>query len=213
MKRVMLTVAYDGTNYHGWQLQTNGISIEEVLNRCLTELLKEPVQVIGASRTDSCLLYTSTEEALYTFTKNLSCVVEYAEKMGVVVAIEPVCRHIVYDARRARQVLRSIQSPNLQIILDPVNLLDDCDAGRYKDVVKEAIELLGEDVAVIHVKDFSVSDGKIVSMAAGTGIMDYSDLIRFMKMDKPYIHATLEDTVPENAVQAREFMERLWNEA
>ena len=53
MKRVMLTVAYDGTNYHGWQLQTNGISIEEVLNRCLTELLKEPVQVIGASRTDS----------------------------------------------------------------------------------------------------------------------------------------------------------------
>lgn len=53
MKRVMLTVAYDGTNYHGWQLQSNGISIEEVLNRCLTELLKEPVQVIGASRTDS----------------------------------------------------------------------------------------------------------------------------------------------------------------
>lgn len=45
--------AYDGTNYHGWQLQSNGISIEEVLNRCLTELLKEPVQVIGASRTDS----------------------------------------------------------------------------------------------------------------------------------------------------------------
>lgn len=53
MKRVMLTVAYDGTNYHGWQLQPNGISIEEVLNGCLTELLKEPVQVIGASRTDS----------------------------------------------------------------------------------------------------------------------------------------------------------------
>lgn len=55
--------------------------------------------------------------------------------------------------------------------------------------------------------------GRFVSMAAGTGIMDYSDLIRFMKTDKPYIHATLEDTVPENAVQAREFMERLWNEA
>ena len=52
-KRVMLTVAYDGTNYHGWQLQSNGISIEEVLNRCLTQLLKEPVQVIGASRTDA----------------------------------------------------------------------------------------------------------------------------------------------------------------
>ena len=37
MKRVRLTVAYDGTNYHGWQLQDNGVTIEEELNRCLTE--------------------------------------------------------------------------------------------------------------------------------------------------------------------------------
>ena len=53
MKRVKLTVAYDGTNYCGWQLQPNGVTIEEVLNKALTELLKEPVAVIGASRTDS----------------------------------------------------------------------------------------------------------------------------------------------------------------
>lgn len=52
-KRVRLTVAYDGTNYHGWQIQNNGITIESELNRCLSELLKEPIQVIGASRTDS----------------------------------------------------------------------------------------------------------------------------------------------------------------
>ncbi len=53
MKRVRLTVAYDGTNYHGWQIQPNGITIESELNRCLTDLLREPVEVIGASRTDS----------------------------------------------------------------------------------------------------------------------------------------------------------------
>lgn len=52
-KRVKLVVAYDGTNYCGWQLQKNGITIEEVLNRTLTELLKEPIVVTGASRTDS----------------------------------------------------------------------------------------------------------------------------------------------------------------
>ena len=38
-KRVRLTVAYDGTNYHGWQIQNNGITIESELNRCLTDLL------------------------------------------------------------------------------------------------------------------------------------------------------------------------------
>ena len=53
MKRIRLVVAYDGTNYCGWQLQKNGITIEEVLNRELTALLKEPIAVIGASRTDA----------------------------------------------------------------------------------------------------------------------------------------------------------------
>ena len=53
MKRIMLKVAYDGTNYHGWQVQPNGETIEGVLNRCLSELLHEKIEVIGASRTDS----------------------------------------------------------------------------------------------------------------------------------------------------------------
>lgn len=53
MKRIKLTVAYDGTAYRGWQIQPNGITIEEVLNKALSDLLKEPVCIIGASRTDS----------------------------------------------------------------------------------------------------------------------------------------------------------------
>lgn len=53
MKRVKLVVAYDGTNYCGWQVQPNGITIEEVLNKALGSLLGEDIKVIGASRTDA----------------------------------------------------------------------------------------------------------------------------------------------------------------
>ncbi len=53
MKRIKLVVAYEGTNYHGWQMQPNGLSVEAVLNEALSALLKEPITVIGASRTDS----------------------------------------------------------------------------------------------------------------------------------------------------------------
>lgn len=53
MKRVKLVVAYDGTNYRGWQVQPNGITVEEVLNRELSALLSEQIVVTGASRTDS----------------------------------------------------------------------------------------------------------------------------------------------------------------
>lgn len=53
MKRVKIVVAYDGTNYCGWQVQPNGITVEEVLNRSLSNLLGEKIEVMGASRTDS----------------------------------------------------------------------------------------------------------------------------------------------------------------
>lgn len=51
--RVKLVVAYDGTDYCGWQVQPNGITVEEVLNRELSRLFKEEITVTGASRTDS----------------------------------------------------------------------------------------------------------------------------------------------------------------
>ncbi len=53
MKRIKLVVAYDGTNYCGWQIQNNGPTIEEELNQALTHLLGEEIHVIGASRTDA----------------------------------------------------------------------------------------------------------------------------------------------------------------
>ena len=53
MRRIKLIVSYDGTNYCGWQIQINGITIEEVLNKALSKLLQEDIMVIGASRTDS----------------------------------------------------------------------------------------------------------------------------------------------------------------
>ena len=53
MKRIKLTVAYDGTNYCGWQIQKNGITVEEVLNKTLSKFFHEDITVIGASRTDS----------------------------------------------------------------------------------------------------------------------------------------------------------------
>ena len=154
-----------------------------------------------------------TEEALDIFIKNLIPVVEYAEKMGVILAIEPLFKHIVCNPKRARKVLDTVQSPNLQIILDPVNLLHISNYRNQKEIVREAIELLGKDVAVVHIKDYIVEEDKLVSVAAGKGNMDYSDLMKFIKNEKPFIHVTLENTVPENAVWAKEHIRKLWEEA
>lgn len=53
MRRIKLIVAYDGTEYCGWQVQPNGLSVQEVLNRTLSDWLGQPIRTIGASRTDA----------------------------------------------------------------------------------------------------------------------------------------------------------------
>ena len=153
-----------------------------------------------------------TEEALQTFTANLRPIVAYAEKMGVVIGIEPVYRHIVSSPKRARRVLDEIGSPNLQIIFDPVNLLDAENYEERDGIIREAIELLGPDVAVVHLKDCAMRDGKLLSMGCGQGEMNYGPVLKFMKEHKPFIHATLEDTKPENNQRAKHYITRLYQE-
>ena len=53
MRRIRLRVAYDGTNYSGWQIQPSAITIEKVLDDAIHQLTGEHIHVIGASRTDA----------------------------------------------------------------------------------------------------------------------------------------------------------------
>jgi len=51
--RYFITFSYDGTKYHGWQIQPNGISVQEVLQKALSTLLRQEIEVVGAGRTDA----------------------------------------------------------------------------------------------------------------------------------------------------------------
>lgn len=53
MQRYFIYLCYDGTRYHGWQVQPNGISVQEELQSCLSTLLRRPVEITGAGRTDA----------------------------------------------------------------------------------------------------------------------------------------------------------------
>lgn len=51
--RYFLWLAYDGRAYHGWQVQPNGLTVEEVVERCLSTLVGQEVAIVGAGRTDT----------------------------------------------------------------------------------------------------------------------------------------------------------------
>ena len=151
-----------------------------------------------------------TEEALNLFIENLKPIVKYAEQFGVIIAIEPVWKHIVCTIERARKVLDAINSPNLQIIFDPVNVLYTGNIDRQDEIIEQAFDLLRDEIAVVHCKDFVVEGDELKSIAAGTGGLNYPLLLKKIKQYKPYVHCTLENTVPENAIATRDFMENLY---
>ena len=72
MYRYFIYLSYDGTNYHGWQIQPNGISVQEVLMKALSTFLRKPVEVVGAGRTDAGV-HARLMVAHFDFDAELDC--------------------------------------------------------------------------------------------------------------------------------------------
>lgn len=158
-----------------------------------------------------------TEEALGLFIDRAAPVVRYAEEVGQVFAIEPVCRHIVSTPERCQRVIEHFDSPMLRVILDGVNLLDWHNVGQAEDVVLDAVRRLGPYAELLHMKDF-IPDGPacqqarmdvantlmfdgLLSIACGLGQMNYKPLLALAK--ERTLPMTLENTNPANAEAAR----------
>lgn len=151
-----------------------------------------------------------SKEALDWLIENIKRIVDYAECMGVILGIEPVHSHIMSSLDRTYQVLQAVNSPNLQVIFDPVNLLN---ADNYKEqdnIIKGGFELFGGDIAAIHVKDFKIEDNIIRSVTSGQGDFNSPLLFKLIKEKKPYIHVLMEDTSPSNVFQAKGYLESIY---
>ena len=165
-----------------------------------------------------------TDEALQLFIDRVTPVVRYAEEVGQLFAIEPVVRHIVSTPERCARVLKAVDSPNLRVILDAVNLLGEENVHDVHNIIADGVRLLGDKVSLLHMKDYipyTTERGQqvkatvpntdvfsnLVSTACGVGDMDYRPLVALAKArDLPM---TLENTNPGNAVAARMYLEQV----
>jgi tRNA pseudouridine38-40 synthase len=100
-----LLIAYDGTNYHGWQIQPNGISIQEVIEKAISTMLQEQIRVIGAGRTDakvhalgqSAHFYTEKSLDLIRSLHSLNCLLPKEIRILLIKPASP-CFHAQHSA-------------------------------------------------------------------------------------------------------------------
>jgi L-ribulose-5-phosphate 3-epimerase len=70
-----------------------------------------------------------------------------------------------------KQLLDRIGSDNLQVIFDPVNLLDITNHQEQDRIIQEAFDLFGDKMLVLHAKDFQIHDGQLQTVPAGWGLL------------------------------------------
>ena len=148
-------------------------------------------------------------EAWATLRSELDFALELAERHGIALGVEPEPANVIRDARTARQLLDETRSPRLKIVLDAANLLPPASHARQREVVAEAVGLLGADLALVHTKDAG-PDGEAV--AAGRGVVDFHAFLNgilstgyrgplvshnFPEKDAPYVASYLRRVLAE----------------
>ncbi|WP_317616354.1 sugar phosphate isomerase/epimerase family protein [Bacillus sp. HNG] len=120
--------------------------------------------------------------------------VKEAKEFGVIVGIEAGVNHPVYNPSRLKRLLDEVNSHNLQVIFDPVNLLTVENYHLQDEIFEEAIELFGDRIIIVHCKDFVVEEGRLKFAPPGKGLLNYDLVMKLIKPKKPYIQFLLEST-------------------
>jgi sugar phosphate isomerase/epimerase len=132
---------------------------------------------------------------------------EIAESTGVTLAFEPEVSNVVDSARKSRRLIDALGSDRLKVCFDGANLYHAGELPRQREILDEAFDLLGPDIALAHAKDLD-RDGEAGHLAAGTGLLDYDHYLGGLRRagyDGPVIlHSLTEAQVPKCVAFLRE---------
>lgn len=117
----------------------------------------------------------ASPEAWAALREELDAALALADAAGVTLGVEPEPGNVVRDARAARRIMDEVGSPRLRIILDAANLIGPGGIARQADIMAEAFDLLGPDVASAHAKDIDAA-GTVIP--PGTGVIDLPRFVR-----------------------------------
>ena len=147
------------------------------------------------------------EEAFQTVLEIFRDFVAVAERHGVMVGVEGLYNFVISTPQRMKRLLDAVDSDNLQVILDPVNLLHMGNYREVKEIIEECYELFGDKIIVIHAKDFVIEDDQIKTVPLGRGAMDFEHLLSLANKQKSGIDIIIEDLRGEELKESRQYLQ------
>lgn len=147
-----------------------------------------------------------TEEAYRHLLKTMKYLRDNAEKLGVTVAVEAVSAFVIHSPERLLRLINDLDSPNIAVIFDLLNLLTMDNYREQEKIIDTMFQLLGDRIAVIHLKDFTVENGALRQCEIGKGICNIPYLLSILKERKPHIPVILEETKEDRLTDSVGFL-------
>lgn len=157
---------------------------------------------------------TYTETCYQRLLKSMRPLVAAAEKLGVIIGVEGVATHTLYSPEMMQRFLDDIDSPNVEVILDPVNLLDRNNYKEQEAVFDKAFKLYGDRITVAHIKDFKLDEnGDVAFEQVGEGLLNYKHIFKLFKQYKPHITMLIENSNEGRYASDCEYLQKIYDEA
>jgi len=148
----------------------------------------------------------NSEAAWNDLVTTLERALSIADRHGVTLAFEPEQGNVVNSAAQAKRLLDKFPTPRLGVVLDPANLLAPSDLPSLREVIRDAIDLLGKNIVLAHAKDLTAS-GVTGAIPPGRGVMDFGYFFAQLQQAK-FRGAIIAHGLEENAVdKARAFLQ------
>lgn len=154
---------------------------------------------------------TFTETAYQRLLKSMREIVSAAEKLGVTVGVEGVFDHTLYSPAMMKRFLEDIDSPNVEVILDSVNLIHPDEVERQEEVIDKAFAYYGDRITMLHMKDFVFDGSSQIFRHVGEGLFQYEPLMKHLKEKKPHITMLLENSNKERYHSDVEFLKEIYD--
>lgn len=145
-----------------------------------------------------------SEENYQDFLSVMRPLAQYAASLGVMLGIEGVFIHTLYSPERMKRFLDDIDMPNVSVIFDPVNYLNENNYHDQHKIIAQAFELFGDRIAAVHIKDFIVKGNTLQFALPTEGELDLPFLMKLIKSNKPHIDLLLEGVPQQEVVRIRE---------
>lgn len=150
-------------------------------------------------------------QALQSLRRSLEAIMPKAEALGVQVAIEPVFSHSMATPEFTRDILNDMRSPNLGVILDPVNLLAPDLVDKQADLWQRSFDCFGDKILAVHVKGVQCVNGEMVSCGLAASQLDMQPVFEVLRRlpNAATLPVLREELVPQYAAQDLAFVNQL----